>query len=120
MNLEDLKFGDYKEIAPHIVEVVIHEGVEFTEGMVAMSEQALLDTYCDENYCLLINRINDYSHTLGSMQAVPKHKNAIAVAIVVYSKMSEATAKLHSDYQNNVRVFADKAKAVSWLTEMLE
>jgi hypothetical protein len=53
------------------------------------------------------------------MQKVSKMRNLAALAIVVYSDVSEHAAILHRLYQDNIQVFEDKDKATAWLDQRL-
>ncbi len=117
MKLEDLTFGSYREIEPKIVEVIINEGVELDDKMIKQAETALLDTFGQTPYALLVSRIYPYSHSMGSLTKVPKMANLAAIAIVVYSELSKHTARIHKIYQENVRVFDNKEDALIWLKE---
>jgi hypothetical protein len=77
------------------------------------THKALYEKY-NAPYALLINRMNAYSHTRDSLTAIPEQEHAIAFAIVVYSKASRITAKMHTLFQNNVRIFDNKPDAIRW------
>ncbi|MDX1296071.1 MAG: STAS/SEC14 domain-containing protein [Sulfurimonadaceae bacterium] len=115
MKLSDLDFGVYKEISPQIVEVVIDEGMELTEKMQGQAEKALNDTYQEKPYGLLINRVNPYTHSYGSIRKVARFNNLTALAIVVYSSSAEVIAQVHTYFQKNVKIFSDREEALSWL-----
>ncbi len=114
MILDGITFGSFREIEPGIMEIVINEGIELGSKHIDNIEAGLLELYSDA-YALLINRVNSYSHTLESMQKVAKLQNLAALAIVVYSDMSKQAAMIHHLYQDNLRVFEDKERAIVWL-----
>lgn len=114
MKFDDLSFGTFQEIEPNIMEIIINEGEVFDEEKIALIEEAFLEKY-SEPYCVLVNRINTYHHTEGSMARVAKFKNAVAFAIVVYNVTGETFAKMHKHFQDNIEVFQEKEKAVEWL-----
>ena len=114
MILDGLTFGIFREIEPGIMEIIINEGIELQSKHIDKIEAGLLEHYSG-TYALLINRVNSYSHTLESMQKVAKLQNLAALAIVVYSDMSKQAAMIHHLYQDNLRVFEDKEKAIVWL-----
>jgi hypothetical protein len=119
MKLDELPFGTYREIEANIVEIIINEGVELTHEMIEQAEEALLEKYGSDSYGLLVNRINPYSHTVGSMKKVAKMRNLAALAIVVYSDLSKHAAAIHKLYQKNLRVFKNKEEALAWLRTFL-
>jgi hypothetical protein len=118
MILDELTIGTFQEIAPNIIEIIINEGVELNRKHIQRVEEGLLEKYGGE-YALLINRVNSYSHTHDSMQKVSKMRNLAAIAIVVYSNVSEKAATLHQLFQDNIRIFEGKEKALTWLVERL-
>jgi uncharacterized protein (DUF2384 family) len=118
MKIDELSFGTFREAEPNIMEIIIHEGVELRSKHIDQIEKGLLEKYgCP--YACLINRVNRYSHTHDSMQRVAKMQNLTRLAIVVYSSVGELAAKIHRLYQDNVRVFDDREKAISWLRESI-
>ena len=114
MLLGNLPFGHFEEIEPNIMEIIIHEGVQLDEKHIEQIEQGLLNLYKDE-YSLLINRKNAYSHGHESLNRVAELKNASAIAIVAYSDASVIAAKMHLLYSNNVHIFTNKLSALNWL-----
>ncbi len=117
MNFDDLDFGVYRQIAPYIVEVIIHEGVELTESMQEQAEQALDDTFDGEDYGLLVNRVHTYSHTHGSIIRVSKFSHLKALAIIAHSSASEEIAQIHTLFQDNAKVFLGRKQAMAWLEQ---
>jgi len=118
MILDDLSFGTFQEIEPNIMEVIIHEGVELRKTHIDQIEKGLGEKYnCP--YAGLVNRVNPYSHTHASMQRVAAMQNITRLAILVYSSVAEHAARVHKLYQENVRVFDDREKAISWLRESI-
>ena len=119
MKLDDLDFADFKEIEPRIMEITTHEGVQLDGDKIERIEEALLEKYSDP-YALLVNRINRYSHTHESMMRVSRMKNLVCIAILVYEDFAKQVAAIHELYQQNVSVFDDRKKAITWLKEFLE
>jgi hypothetical protein len=119
MKLEDLDFGDFKEIEPQIVEVIINEGVVLDGDKIQRVEEGFLEKYSNR-YALLVNRINRYSHTHESMMRVSRLKNLAGMAILVYEDFAKQVALIHELYQQNVSVFDDRGKAIAWLRNILE
>ena len=118
MILNNLTFGTFQEIEPNIVEIIVDEGIELSSRHIEQIETGLLEKY-DNSYALLINRLNSYSHTHASMQKVARLKRLVAIAIVVYSDMSEQVAKIHQILQDNVRIYQDRDSAIVWLKETI-
>ena len=109
MKLEDLEFGDFKEIEPRIVEIIINEGAVLDADKIQMIEDRLLEKYSDR-YALLVNRINHYPHTHESMMKVSRLRNLTGIAILVYEEFAKQVAAIHELYQRNVAVFNDRKK----------
>jgi protein-tyrosine-phosphatase len=118
MILNNLSFGTFQEIEPNIVEIIVDEGIELSDRHIEQIETGLLEKY-DNSYALLINRLNSYSHTHASMQKVARLKRLVAIAIVVYSDISEQVAKIHQVLQDNVRIYQDRDSAIVWLKETI-
>ena len=119
MKLEDLEFGDLKEIEPQIVEVIINEGIVLDGEKIERIEERLLEKYSNR-YALLVNRKNHYSHTHESMMRVARLRNLAGIAILVYEDFAKQVALIHELYQRNVEVFDDRGKAITWLRNVLE
>ena len=119
MKLEDLEFGDFKEIEPQIVEVIINEGIALDGEKIQRIEERLLEKYSNR-YALLVNRINHYSHTHESMMKVSRLRNLVGIAILVYEDFAKQVAAIHELYQRNVAVFDDREKAITWLRNLLK
>jgi hypothetical protein len=119
VKLEGIEFGDFKEIEPQIMEVIIHEGVVLDADKIQMIEEGLLEKYSNR-YALLVNRINHYSHTHESMMKVSRLKNLVGIAILVYEDFAKQVAAIHELYQRNVAVFDDRKKAITWLRSLLK
>jgi len=117
--MEDLKFGDFKEIEPEIVEIIINEGVVLDADKIQIIEERLLEKYSNR-YALLVNRINHYSHTHESMMKVSRLRNLAGIAILVYQDFAKQVAAIHELYQRNVAVFDDREKAITWLRNLLK
>ena len=118
MKLEDLEFGDFQEIEPQIVEVIIHAGVVLDGDKIQRIEEGLLGKYSNR-YALLVNRINHYSHTHESMMRVARLRNLGGIAILVYEDFAKQVAVIHELYQRNVGVFDDRGEAIIWLRNSL-
>ena len=119
MKLEDLEFGDLKEIEPQIVEVIINEGIVLDGDKIQRIEERLLEKYSNR-YALLVNRKNHYSHTHESMMRVARLRNLAGIAILVYEDFAKQVALIHELYQRNIEVFDDRGKAITWLRNVLE
>jgi len=119
MKLEDLEFGDLKEIEPQIVEVIINEGIVLDGDKIQRIEERLLEKYSNR-YALLVNRKNHYSHTHESMMRVSRLRNLAGIAILVYEDFAKQVALIHELYQRNIEVFDDRGKAITWLRNVLE
>ena len=118
MKLKDLDFGVLKEIEPQIAEIIVNEGVVLDRGKIQEIEERLLEKY-DGRYALLVNRKNRYSHTHESMMKVARMKNLAAIAILVYADFAKQAALIHELYQQNVSIFDDREKALTWLRDLL-
>jgi len=116
MLLDTLTFGTFKEVAPNIMEIIIHEDETMDEEMIALIEKGVLEKYT-QPYCLLVNRVHTYHHTEGSMARVAQMKNCAAIAIVVHDVTGETFAKMHQHFQDNIKVFREWETAGEWLKE---
>lgn len=114
MLLGNLPFGVFEEIEPNIMEITIHEGVQIGRLQIEQIEKGLLEKY-DGEYSLLVNRKFSYSHNHESLAKIAELKNAVAIAIVIYSKSSEIAAKMHLLYSNNIQIFDNPLSALNWL-----
>ncbi|HUT65707.1 MAG TPA: hypothetical protein VMZ05_06110 [Spirochaetota bacterium] len=119
MILDDLPFGTFQEIEPNILEIIINEGVELDRDHIERIEEGLLEKYSGA-YALLIDWVNSYSHKHDSMEQVVRLQNVAAVAIVIYSEASGTAANIHRLYMDNGQVFEDKARAMTWLRDVMK
>ncbi len=119
MILNNLSFGTAQEVEPNIVEIIANEGVEVTNACIEHLEAGLIEKY-NRAYAILVNRVEEYSHTHSSMEKIAKLKNLAAIAVVVYNSRSVEIAGIHGLYMDKIRVFEDKDKALVWLRAMLE
>jgi len=119
MLLDMLSFGVFREVEPQIIEVTIFEGVELDRYKIELVLAGLNEKY-QKPYAVLSNRINRYSHTHESMQAVADERQLKGLAILVYSSISNVAAGIHELYQDNARVFHIREAALDWLRRLLE
>jgi hypothetical protein len=118
MLIDEIAYSTFHEISPNIMEIIVHEGEEITGERVIETHKAVYEKF-NAPYALLINRINTYSHTRDSLLRISEEKNVIAFAIIVYSKTSRITAKIHTLFQDNVRIFDSKPSAIKWLRNIM-
>lgn len=119
MLLDILPFGQFREIETNIIEATIFEGVELDRQRIAQVAAGLDELYHNERYAILSNRVNRYSHTHESMQALAELPNLAGLAILVYSSISTVAAGIHELYQDNAKVFYSRPAAVEWLRQTL-
>jgi hypothetical protein len=115
MLLDILPFGQFKEIEPNIIEVTIFEGVEMDRHRIELMAAGLRERYGQGRFAILSNRINRYSHTHESMQALAELTNLAGFAVLVYSSISTVAAGIHELYQENAKVFYSRSAALEWL-----
>jgi len=119
MLLDILPFGQFREIEPNIIEATIFEGVELDRHRIDLVFAGLSERYGQERYGILSNRVNRYSHTHESMQALAELANLGGFAILVYSSISTVAAGIHELYQDNAKVFYSRSAALEWLRQSL-
>jgi len=115
MLLDMLPFGSFREIETNIIEATIFEGVELDRHRIDLVVAGLTERYGQGRYGILSNRINRYSHTHESMQALAGLVNLGGFAILVYSSISTVAAGIHELYQENAKVFYARSAAIEWL-----
>lgn len=119
MLLDILPFGQFREIEKNIIEATIFEGVELNRQRISQVIAGLDEKYRDERYAILSNRVNRYSHTHESLQALADLPNLAGLAILVYSSISTVAAGIHELYQDNAKVFYSRPAALEWLRQSL-
>jgi len=119
MLLDILPFGQFREIETNIIEATIFEGVEMDRHRIDLVCAGLSEKYGQERYGILSNRVNRYSHTHESMQALAEFANLGGLAILVYSSISTVAAGIHELYQDNAKVFYSRTAALEWLRQSL-
>jgi hypothetical protein len=118
MLLDMLPFGEFREVEPQIIEVTIFEGVELDRHKIELILAGFNEKY-HKPYAVLSNRINRYSHTHESMQAMADERQLRGMAVLVYSSISNVAAGIHELYQDNVRVFHVREAALEWLRRLM-
>jgi len=119
MLLDILPFGEFREIEKNIIEATIFEGVEINRQRITQVIAGLDERFGHERYAILSNRVNRYSHTHESLQALAELPNLAGLAVLVYSAISTAAAGIHELYQDNAKVFYSRPAALEWLRQSL-
>lgn len=119
MLLDILPFGEFREIEKNIIEASIFEGVELNRQRIDQVVAGLDERFGHERYAILSNRVNSYSHTHESLQALAELPNLAGLAILVYSAISTVAAGIHELYQDNSKVFYCRSAALEWLRQSL-
>lgn len=119
MLLDILPFGEFREIEKNIIEATIFEGVELNRQRIDQVVAGLGERFGHERYAILSNRVNRYSHTHESLQALADLPNLAGLAILVYSAVSTVAAGIHELYQDNAKVFYSRPAALEWLRQSL-
>ncbi|NJX16574.1 hypothetical protein [Tamlana crocina] len=101
-----------------LAEVVVDEGVELDEIMVAEYHDFLLSNL-DTPILLLINRKYSYAYTFKAQLAIGRLKEIKAVAVVVTNASSLMSTKtllsLNEEVNSKIKIFQDRDEALSWL-----
>lgn len=119
MLLDILPFGEFREIEKNIIEATIFEGVELNRQRIDLVIAGLDERFGHERYAVLSNRVNRYSHTHESLQALAELPNLAGLAVLVYSAISTVAAGIHELYQDNAKVFYSRLAALEWLRQSL-
>jgi len=79
----ELSFGYINKLTENIGEVVVNYGVKMSLEMLDEYD-LLLDTIFDNEFGLLINKINHYTYSYEAKLSIASHKNIKAMAVVYY------------------------------------
>ncbi|KGJ96291.1 hypothetical protein [Colwellia psychrerythraea] len=126
MHKHRLSFADISIISDSIAEIIIDEGVEVSIEMVEEYDNFLACIF-KGNYGVLINKINNYSYSLGAQFIMGSSENIVAIAAVNYSEQGKKSSKTVADRRSidqlNVRTFSGLdlgwQDAVTWLNKEL-
>lgn len=110
----------------NIVEVIVDENIKMTLEMVEECHK-FIDKYCQEDFALLINRVNNYDYSYEAKLSLASYENLKAIAFVYYSATGKdqvnqlAQMRSHDDW--NVQAFAGLnmgwQEAFNWLQKEL-
>ncbi len=118
MELHDIGLGRIIKLSGDTAEVIAAEGVEVDMPMVDEYHEWIAGHLAAPAF-LLINRVNAYSYTFEAEQKIGSLDQVRAIAVLVYSRISEMTAdymiSLPRKLPWNVRIFHDRDAAIEWL-----
>lgn len=114
-----LPFATINILRKDIAEVIINSGVEMNKAMVNDYHTFLL-THLTSPFSLLINKKNAYTYDYDAQQIIANLPEIKALAVVVYSDMSEIAQgalshNLDSQTTKKVDVFRDRTLALEQL-----
>lgn len=116
-----LSFAKIIIIQPDIAEVIVNQGIEMNMTMVNEYHQFLLD-HLQAPFCLLINKINDYTYDFEAQMNLANLEEINAMAVVSYSRTTEVSTNAlakqtfrESDW--NLRIFTEREDALNWLRQ---
>ncbi len=107
-------FGTITVRRPGFLESVMDEGIEIGEREAAEITSTLRDELA-QPYVMLVDRRNRYSLTHAAMQAIAAQENLVAMAILVYDRISASVAEMEKLYGIPLEVFTDREDALAWL-----
>lgn len=109
-------FGTIVVHRPGFLEAVMHEGIEIGERESAEITGTLRDELA-QPYIMLVDRRHRYSLTHAAMQAIAAQENLVAMAILVYDRISASVAEMEKLYGIPLEVFTSRGDALAWLRE---
>lgn len=86
-----LSFATINLIQDNIIEVIVDAGVEISMEMAEEYEDFLAKLF-DENFAVLVNKINQYDYTFEAKLTIASHEKLKAIAVISYD--DEATKKV--------------------------
>lgn len=123
MKTTALSFAEVKNIAPHISEVTVMNGVEVDASMVKECHD-FLKLNPEESLGLLINKKNDYTYGFAAQQDLLDLPHIQALAFVVYRdtsrRITELLAQVPRQHPWNMQIFTDYEEALAWLGTQLQ
>lgn len=118
MDLYNLPFAKIIILREDIAEVIINDGIEMNIGMVEQYHAFLL-SHLQQNFSLLINKVNSYTYDFDAQMKLATLKEINAMAVVTYNRITElATESLVSfprDVEWNLKIFSNRDEALVWL-----
>ena len=127
MRKHRISFADINIISDSIAEIIIDEGIEVSIEMVEEYDNFLACIF-NGNYGVLLNKINNYSYSLGAQFIMGSSENIVAIAAVNYTeqgkKSSKEIAGRRTIDQLNFRTFSGLnlgwQEAMSWLKNEID
>lgn len=117
-----IAFGRVKLLSGRIAEVAINKDLVMDLEKVKDYEEAI-SQMLPGPYGLLINEEHPHVYTAEAREYLAKSENIKASAMVLHSRFSDVASvylrAVHEHADWNLKVFYDRAKAVTWLREKL-
>mgnify|MGYP000644192554 CR=1 FL=1 len=127
MRKHRISFADINIISDSIAELIIDEGVGVSIEMVEEYDNFLACIF-NGDYGVLINKINNYSYSLGAQFIMGSNEHIMAIAVVNYSEQGRQSSKEIAGRrivdQLNVKTFSGLElgwqQALSWLQNEID
>lgn len=121
-----LSFATINLIKDNIIEVIVDAGVEISMEMAEEYEDFLAELF-DDDFAVLVNKINHYDYTFEAKLTIASHEKLKAIAVISYddeaSKKVDEMSKLRQLDGWNLKVFSGLnlgwQDGVDWLEQEL-
>ncbi len=121
-----LSFATINLIKDNIIEVIVDAGVEISMEMAEEYEDFLAELF-DDDFAVLVNKINHYDYTFEAKLTIASHEKLKAIAVISYddeaSKKVGEMSKLRQLDGWNLKVFSGLnlgwQDGVDWLEQEL-
>lgn len=118
MGVHRLSFADISILQNDIAEIVVDEGVEIDQLMVAEYHQFLLANL-SAPFAVLVNRKNAYTYTFEAQKTLAAINEMNAIAVLAYNRLArlstEAINNMPREVDWNMQLFSDRNEAFNWL-----
>ncbi|NQY47760.1 MAG: hypothetical protein HRT50_01420 [Colwellia sp.] len=105
---QQLSFATVNLLSDCIVELIIAEGIEVSMEMLDEFDD-FLSQQLNDNFVLLINKVNSYSYTFEAKMTMASHEKLVAIAVIVYKdedqKIIDDVMSLRAIDDWNLKVF---------------
>jgi hypothetical protein len=118
MDLHELPFAKIILLQEDIAEVIVNEGVTMDVDIVNQYHEFLI-THLRTPFSLLINKINSYTYDFDAQIKLATLNEINSMAVVSYNRCTTITTETLASYPRdkmwNLKVFANRGKALDWL-----
>ena len=118
--IHDLDFAKMIILENDLAEIIVNNDIELNIDMVNELHQTLIKNL-SAPFCLLVNKINDYSYDFSAQYEICSLEEIKAIAVICYSDKSEKSTtyiiNLNRKKPWNIKLFKNRKDGLHWLDQ---